>query len=398
MRKNPRVTDLAKTAGLQIDDVLLELWNVGIEELLDGQSVIPKEKLNLARSTLGFRNVKQEQTITYWLNLTDSSFSEFKVLIEELGFEISESARRLPKNSLRKLRLKYQASSVQETIPPPSEDIRKHEPFTMPTIGTPRHIAFLSEDAVEEIHTILTIEFRHSNDPVFPVGVKSRNLLSSAVNRPRFEHEEHRKYPTIEMAAAALFHAIINDHPFHNGNKRTALVAMLTMLDINGKVLTCRKDELFREAALTAQHSLIDRNYPELSDREMTEIAQWISSHLGDIKVGDHPMKWGELKRRLLTLGCEIETTKGFNNQVTISRPLNGSHSRRTRRPNLLSITMPNHDSGSEIHSQAIQHIRKTLQLDESHGCDSNSFYRTSELVDIYIVENRRILNRLAKI
>ena len=49
MRKKPRIADLAKDANLQIDDVLLELWNVGFDELLDGQSVIPVEKLNLAR-------------------------------------------------------------------------------------------------------------------------------------------------------------------------------------------------------------------------------------------------------------------------------------------------------------------------------------------------------------
>jgi prophage maintenance system killer protein len=28
------------------------------------------------------------------------------------------------------------------------------------------------------------------------------------------------------MAAAALMHAIVHDHPFHNANKRTALVAL----------------------------------------------------------------------------------------------------------------------------------------------------------------------------
>ena len=33
------------------------------------------------------------------------------------------------------------------------------------------------------------------------------------------------KYPTIEQKAAALLHSLIKNHAFHNGNKRTALVA-----------------------------------------------------------------------------------------------------------------------------------------------------------------------------
>jgi death-on-curing family protein len=41
-------------------------------------------------------------------------------------------------------------------------------------------------------------------------------------------------YPTTFNKTAALFHSLINNHPFHNGNKRVALVSAQVFLDQEG--------------------------------------------------------------------------------------------------------------------------------------------------------------------
>jgi len=65
-------------------------------------------------------------------------------------------------------------------------------------------------------------------------GLRDRALLESAVAAPQasFGGKPLIQEP-IEMAAAYLFH-LCRNHPFADGNKRTALAAALVFLDANG--------------------------------------------------------------------------------------------------------------------------------------------------------------------
>src|SRR3990170_9070700 len=65
-------------------------------------------------------------------------------------------------------------------------------------------------------------------------GLRDRALLESAVAAPQasFGGKPLLQDP-IEMAAAYLFH-LCRNHPFADGNKRTALAASLVFLQVNG--------------------------------------------------------------------------------------------------------------------------------------------------------------------
>lgn len=84
-------------------------------------------------------------------------------------------------------------------------------------------------------------------------GVRDLALLASAMGVPaatyggRFLHTD-----VYEMAAAYLFH-IARDHPFVDGNKRTALMAALVFLGLNGYRLDAEPDELFRRVVGAAE-------------------------------------------------------------------------------------------------------------------------------------------------
>jgi len=63
-------------------------------------------------------------------------------------------------------------------------------------------------------------------------GTRDAALLESALNRPRNKWAyEQAELP--ELAAAYGF-ALAKNHPFIDGNKRTALLAIYTFLGING--------------------------------------------------------------------------------------------------------------------------------------------------------------------
>jgi len=75
-------------------------------------------------------------------------------------------------------------------------------------------------------------------------GVRDVSLLQSALGAPTATFAGallHESVP--QIAAAYLFH-IARNHPFLDGNKRTALAAAIVFLELNGWVLEAEPDEL----------------------------------------------------------------------------------------------------------------------------------------------------------
>jgi death-on-curing protein len=101
-------------------------------------------------------------------------------------------------------------------------------------------VSTLTADEVLRIHHILCRDFAASEDPIGYGGLKSRSLLESAVSRQHSGFGLFRKYKDPIPNAATLGFGICCDHPFHNGNKRTALVSMLAHLDKNHLALNAR--------------------------------------------------------------------------------------------------------------------------------------------------------------
>ncbi len=60
-------------------------------------------------------------------------------------------------------------------------------------------------------------------------GVKNQGALESAVFRPQSGY-----YADLVEEAAALFESLVNNHPFHDANKRTGFIAANTFLRLNG--------------------------------------------------------------------------------------------------------------------------------------------------------------------
>lgn len=98
--------------------------------------------------------------------------------------------------------------------------------------------SFLSVQQVLAIHRRMITEF--GGDPL----VRDFGLLESAVLLPAAQFQKkflHRDIPT--MAAAYLFH-LCRNHPFMDGNKRTALAASEVFLLTNDYTLKATDDQL----------------------------------------------------------------------------------------------------------------------------------------------------------
>ena len=77
-------------------------------------------------------------------------------------------------------------------------------------------------------------------------GLRDAGLLESAVLMPQQQFGgDYLHHGLATMAAAYLFH-IAQNHAFYDGNKRTAVLAALVFLDINGVDALPEPDELER--------------------------------------------------------------------------------------------------------------------------------------------------------
>jgi death-on-curing protein len=98
-------------------------------------------------------------------------------------------------------------------------------------------------------------------------GVRDAGLLESALDRAR-NRDEYDAATDVFALAAALGFGLTKSHPFYDGNKRTALLAMRAFLYLNGQELEPpEKDEVETMVAL-ADGSLDEKT-----------LALWLRTH-----------------------------------------------------------------------------------------------------------------------
>ncbi len=99
-------------------------------------------------------------------------------------------------------------------------------------------------------------------------GVRDFSLLHSAIERPKATFQGEDLYPTIFLKASALLQSLCMNHPFTDGNKRTAWLTTKRFLHVNNYHLTADRNE-------AADFMIwIDNSKPELAN-----ISSWLKKH-----------------------------------------------------------------------------------------------------------------------
>lgn len=76
-----------------------------------------------------------------------------------------------------------------------------------------------------------------------PEGVRDLGLLDSALARPKNLLAYSQEAPSLAQLAASYAKGIVANHPFVDGNKRTAFTVAVTFLKLNGLQLTASKED-----------------------------------------------------------------------------------------------------------------------------------------------------------
>ncbi|HHL20715.1 MAG TPA: type II toxin-antitoxin system death-on-curing family toxin [Aliiroseovarius sp.] len=100
-------------------------------------------------------------------------------------------------------------------------------------------IVWVRPDVVEAIHRRQLAEHGGAS------GVRDAGALASALERPKNRLVYANPTPDLASLAAAYGFGITRNHPFVDGNKRTALVVMRLFLRLNGAELTASAHEKY---------------------------------------------------------------------------------------------------------------------------------------------------------
>ena len=402
---------------MDLDEVLVTLWDIGIDHVLNPSDTISHRDVKRARSALGVATRAELKSIEYWTSLLDLSDEGLRSFLSDFGIEMGPNASRLPAGGVSRLKAEARRRGIDPLTgiartKEGSVSVEGHraeievreidvtvEGFEWHAIGHERPLRWLTTNEVEAIHFALVKDFSASPDPIEPPGIRSEHLLESAVFRPQTAFGSTLKYDTVETSAAALLHALVLDHPLHNGNKRTALVSMLVFLDENGVVPICGEDELFRLVLQVAQHRVVPITPDNMSDREVYAITEWLCQRTRIVVKGETPIPWRRLRKILTAYGCTLEFASGVGNRIRIFRVVERKRLFGRKSIETLQTHVAYGDEGRDVDVSTIKKIREDLKLDDVNGVDSHDFYsrEPASVVD-FIARYRKTLYRLAKL
>jgi death on curing protein len=111
----------------------------------------------------------------------------------------------------------------------------------------------IDKDEVIRIHNVLIDEFGGSK------GIRDVGLLESAISRPFQTFDNKDLYQSPIDKSSAIFESLIKNHPFVDGNKRTAYVLMRLILLQYDLDITASQEEKY-DFVIKAAKGVIDFN------------------------------------------------------------------------------------------------------------------------------------------
>lgn len=123
-------------------------------------------------------------------------------------------------------------------------------------------IKYISLDEVIAIHDNMVSLYGGSH------GIRDLGLVESAISRPKATFGGQDLYPDIFTKAAALFHSLMFNHAFVDGNKRTTISTTARFLSLNGYQLTAT-DREFVDFPLKVENNHLP----------LEEIAAWLKKN-----------------------------------------------------------------------------------------------------------------------
>lgn len=251
-------------------------------------------------------------------------------------------------------------------------------------------------------HFLIADYFYSEGHGIGGVGPKDPNLLHSAVYRQFTGFDGNDKWETSYERCATLIFGLVKDHPFHDANKRTALLVLLYFLKSIKRMPTINQKELEDFVVDIAEDNL--KQYRRLQslnlktdDPEIYFIADFLRRNSRLVDNNSHTITYRELDACLRNHGfCLDNPHKNFIDVCRIeeNRGFLGLGKVRSKLVRVAQIGFPGWKR--QVGKGAIYTVRKETNLSPEKGVDSRSFFHGTDPLNSLIAEYSGPLERLA--
>jgi len=225
------------------------------------------------------------------------------------------------------------------------------------------------------------------------LGPRDRDgaLLQSALARQFVAFGGVQKWHDhYQIAATALF-GLIKNHPFHDGNKRTALLSVLHLLEKQGYTAAVEKRKFENLTVAIAegrhrQNTLYKHLRGEYTadDADIAYIASRLSQMTRRMDRSHRALTYRQLNGLIKAHGFEMRGPK--RNTISIVRVDDGKVIGHVGFPGMCK----------EVSRGDIKKVRGICGLTVNHGFDSKAFYNGAGGMDSLLLEYAKPLRRLA--
>lgn len=228
------------------------------------------------------------------------------------------------------------------------------------------------------------------------------SLLHSAVSRQWVSYGGARKYTTSFELVATLFYGLVQNHPFHDANKRTALLIALYQLLRFGRTPCVKQAELDRLAVRTASHEL--DKYPRYAkfkakqedDADVAFLADYLHTITRKVDTRQYFITFHQLDTILQRHGFRLDNHSGnCIDVVTLRRKKRLLRKDVVEKVFVCQVGCPT--MKAQVGANALKTIRRATGLTHENHVDSQVFFHGQDSLGALVSLYEAPLKRLAR-
>ncbi|MDD9823192.1 MAG: type II toxin-antitoxin system death-on-curing family toxin [Gammaproteobacteria bacterium] len=248
---------------------------------------------------------------------------------------------------------------------------------------------------VLDAHFLIAKFFAANGGGLGGLGPRDRNgeLLQSALSRQFVAFGGIQKWEDQYHIAATILFGLIKNHPFHDGNKRTALLSVLHLLNKQGYIAAVEKRKFENLTVAVAENRHRQNTlYKHLldgytaDDADIAYIASRLKQMTRRLDRSKHQLTYRQLNGLIKAHGFEMRNP--HRNRINIFRIRDNRSVGRIGFPGM----------SKEVAESEVQNTRKLCHLTVKDGFDSKAFYSgiagMNELLEGYAGPLRRLADR----
>ncbi len=265
----------------------------------------------------------------------------------------------------------------------------------------PEYEGCLSLKDVLRAHYLIGDFFYSEGFGMGGLGPRDMGLLQSAVHRQHVGYGGKLKWEDKFHVCATLLFGLVKDHPFHDANKRTAMLASMHHLARQKRTPTVTHLELENFVVDIAENRLSKyTRFQEfisegVADPEVHMIAFYLRRHTRQIDNRQYTITYWDLRRILNRFGFEMQNPSNNSIDVVRLEEVRRFFHTRIEKRFVTRIRFPSWTK--QVDANTLNRVREATGLTyKENGIDSKDFFFGTEEVRLLIAHYQEPLRRLA--